>query len=1008
MIPLLGLSMLMGMAPTDPSVRPPPAPPLDWDLSLAWRWGGRPDWAAFQARWGGEWAVRWDPRNGTPRFLYSPGVPLARAPELAAQVAALAGVPAGELVLTQVRRRQQGNETREIWRFERRWQGALVVGDQVALVAINGRIGGVWVQLGPLGRLPSPKADEVVLRLGERLIPALAIADRDGFDVVYRDRRGTELLRYDTRSFATATQLHETRTVDDPLTSGAARGITVTDADGATDVTADDGSHGLKGDLSLMLTGPSLQILDNGSEVTLSGTDDVEIEAGVDAPYAAVDVLHHFHVAWDWLGGLWPGHSWLGDQVIATVRLPATCNAYYTSGTINFYAAGGPCNDTGRIADVIYHELGHGIHEYILAAGTFAGDVSEGSGDYISATLLDDPELAPGFYVSGESIREIETDKRYPDDFIDEVHNDGLIWASFLWNLRAQWSDAYGETDGVAMTDLLFLGALEQGPTLTDLYEAVILADDDNGDLSDGTPHACELAELLAQHGIGPGPIGLVQFDHTPLEPQASSTPGYEVSFDLYALTASCADLDEDSVELWFSIDSQALPDTATSGDTGDTGDTGGATDVEVLPVEGWTQVPLVRSGDTWTGTIPRQPADTQVRYFMRASSGDGTQTVNTHGDNEDGLYAFWVGDRFALWCEDFESGATDWEHGAGLPWAAGSSPDWVDQWEVGAPASASSWKPDSAWSGTNIAATSLSDEYAPNNACYLRSPPVDLSGEGRMRLLSARRWLSVEDALYDRAELRVDDNEQLWVNGRSDAGNEHVLDVGWTLHEVELDDRGQEPTDTGDAGLSFTWGLISDSGLEFGGWALDDVCVVELDDVPGHYRVADLVASDDQAQVEVRWTQPWIRPLTATVLVRKAGGWPDAIDDGVIVDLDLAPQWGQERVAVDPDAAPGDVFHYALFAADATDSWYVDIVEGENADQGSVPAPEDTGVVDTGGGDGGGEADSGTDPGNEAPDLPGLQVAIASGCGCAHGSAPSGWLAGLLPLLVWGRRRRR
>jgi hypothetical protein len=29
-----------------------------------------------------------------------------------------------------------------------------------------------------------------------------------------------------------------------------------------------------------------------------------------------------------------------------------------------------------------------------------------------------------------------------------EVHNDGLIWGSFLWNLRTAWIDTYGEELG--------------------------------------------------------------------------------------------------------------------------------------------------------------------------------------------------------------------------------------------------------------------------------------------------------------------------------------------------------------------------------------------------------------------------------------------------------------------------------------------------------------------------------------------------------------------------------
>ena len=100
----------------------------------------------------------------------------------------------------------------------------------------------------------------------------------------------------------------------------------------------------------------------------------------------------------DWLADRWPSHSWLGEKVWANVDISSgTCNAYYTSGTINFFVGSSSrCYNFGQVADVIYHEVGHGIHHYILTGGTFAGDVSEGSADFVSATLTNDA-VSTGF-----------------------------------------------------------------------------------------------------------------------------------------------------------------------------------------------------------------------------------------------------------------------------------------------------------------------------------------------------------------------------------------------------------------------------------------------------------------------------------------------------------------------------------------------------------------------------------------------------------------------------------
>ena len=986
-----------------------PAPHLARQGARQWQLAQRADWAAFQERWGGQWSARWDERTGMPRFLGAPGIPERQASVLLADVARLAGLDPSEL--KPVSSVDTGG--RRLQRWTRTWRGAEVLGDDVLVVSVAGSINAVWARLSPIYGLPSPVAGEVVLPLpvagragfsniGSTGVQSMLVRpSEEGAEVVFRDRQGAEVHRYDTRHFAGVEVELQERTVGDPMVSQPARLVTVTDSSGTSEVTAADGTHSLSGELDVALTGPTLVLTDDGTLIEGSGSDDISLVGGVDLPQSGASVQHHFYVVWDWLETRWPEHSWLAQQVPADVEVSwSACNAYYSSGTVNFFPEyPGYCNNLGEVADVIYHEVGHGIHHYILAGGTFAGDISEGSADYVSATINNDAEVGPNSWAGGGYVREIETDKIYPDNISGEVHNDGLVWASFFWNLRSQWRADYGEETGTEMTDLLFLGALQQGPTLTDAYEAVIVADDDDGDLSNGTPHGCELADLLDQHGIGPGAIGVVVFEHDPIEaPGSWEAGGYPVSFQLYDLTPECRDLDSESIAVWYSTDDEALvPGSSEWVDTG-AEDTGGADTGawEEDPWPGWTRLEISTEDDiSWLGTIPRQVAGTHVRYFMEAASTDGTELIQTHGGSAAGVYAFWIGDREALWCEGFEAEPTDWTAGAGTPWQSASE-SWESEWAFGTPAG-TGWTPAEAWEGTGVAATNLEGDYRNSNLQYLQSPELLVEEGVRMPMLAYRRWLTVEDGIYDKARLYLGD-DLAFSNGASEEGIEHQLDTRWVLHELPLEDR------VGEA-FRATWTLSSDQGLEFGGWALDQVCITVLDDLPGHYRVRDLVASDEADEVEVSWSTPWILPMHSAVLVKKQGGWPEGPDDGLILSLDTSPEPGEEHSLVDPDVLPGETWYYALFVAgEHAEDWQLEVVEGENADVGGVPAeeiepPED----DTG------------DPSVEpevrtevvSPSLT-LTLQEATGCGCSNTGSPRGGLLWLGILGFLGLRRRR
>ena len=110
---------------------------------------------------------------------------------------------------------------------------------------------------------------------------------------------------------------------------------------------------------------------------------------------------------------------------------------------------------------------------------------------------------------------------------------------------------------------------------------------------------------------------------------------------------------------------------------------------------------------------------------------------------------------------------------------------------------------------------------------------------------LQYRRWLAVEDSQFDKARITVGD-QQAWINATENMGDNSALqhiDREWRFQDVAVS--GYQPGHT----LNIGWDLTSDEGLEFGGWAIDDVCVVaNVNSVCGDGVVTASEACDDGA----------------------------------------------------------------------------------------------------------------------------------------------------------------
>ncbi|MEM9491598.1 MAG: hypothetical protein AAGC55_20805, partial [Myxococcota bacterium] len=258
---------------------------------------------------------------------------------------------------------------------------------------------------------------------------------------------------------------------------------------------------------------------------------------------AQITTFIHSRIVKDYVRGFAPEFNFLDEQLEATVNLDQTCNAFSDGRTINFFQSSENCENTGRLADVVYHEFGHAMHaqSIIEGVGAFDGAFSEGLSDYLSATITDDPGMGRGFFYDSEPLRDVDPvdfEHRWPED-IAAIHYTGLIFAGAMWDLRQALVAKYAdnpEIDGVDVANRLFYAAVQRSTSIPTSFVEVLAADDDDGDLSNGTPNQCEINETFGRrHGLRN-----LSSDFAPLGVQPADRAGYEISLSVGGLAAQC------------------------------------------------------------------------------------------------------------------------------------------------------------------------------------------------------------------------------------------------------------------------------------------------------------------------------------------------------------------------------------------------------------------------------------------------------------------------------------
>jgi len=260
-----------------------------------------------------------------------------------------------------------------------------------------------------------------------------------------------------------------------------------------------------------------------------------------------------------------PAYVWLHQQLTAEMNENSVCNAFWDGTQVNFFrsAIAQGCRNTGEIAGIFDHEWGHGldnngvnpnivnpgediadtyamlrINVSCMGRGFFTDSTCGGYGDECVGTAPDgctgvrDMDFAQHRCDAPHTITWVQSGFTSAQCATGggasgcpsgsgpcgrEVHCEGMVAGETAWDLSHRDLEAapfnYDErTAHEVAARLYYLGlqpvtssytcSVGGGCSATSQYMSLLAVDDDNGDITDGTPHMTAIRAAFERHEI--------------------------------------------------------------------------------------------------------------------------------------------------------------------------------------------------------------------------------------------------------------------------------------------------------------------------------------------------------------------------------------------------------------------------------------------------------------------------------------------------------------------------
>ena len=357
----------------------------------------------------------------------------------------------------------------------------------------------------------------------------------------------------------------------------------------------------------------------------------------------------------DHLKSVFPTFTGLDYALETNIDVQGSCNAYY-DGTINFFAEGNGCNATAKIPDVVYHEYGHGINNYRYGSGMWNGGLNEGYADIWAISLTQSPVLGYGWDISDPSVyvRRYDQDRKvYPQDLVGEVHADGEIIAGAFWDTYLNLNDM---PQMLNLFKYTFDGAPDgpngtEGIIYTDVLVEVLFADDNDANLTNGTPNDIAIIQAFALHGITL--LSNAVIAHSPV----SLAPG-NIDININANISATYSWALSSANCFYRVNDN----------------------------QNWNALPMTANGNNFTATIPAQSNGNIIAYYISLTDNYGFESgINPQESNvvplKDANLPYFTMVGYEIYNEeDFDFNVGFWQTGDPLDNAT------TGLWEIGAP----------------------------------------------------------------------------------------------------------------------------------------------------------------------------------------------------------------------------------------------------------------------------------------------------------------------------------
>ena len=245
----------------------------------------------------------------------------------------------------------------------------------------------------------------------------------------------------------------------------------------------------------------SMNVADPGS------VDFLHNSAGTEFETANVNGYLHANIVRNFVLNIEPTFPVIDNELGFDIHtnINGSCGAFYDGSSINFTRGSGTCHNTST-ADVVYHEYAHHL---IGVTGNAQGQFGEGAADTMSVIIEDNPELAVGFFAGDCStfLRSAENFRSYPCT-TGSIHDCGQLISGCVWDtieaIRAtDPANANAIVSQLFVNMLMVRGAMGGsdiiGPEITLIF---LQLDDDDGDLTNGTPHYEQIATAFNAHNM--------------------------------------------------------------------------------------------------------------------------------------------------------------------------------------------------------------------------------------------------------------------------------------------------------------------------------------------------------------------------------------------------------------------------------------------------------------------------------------------------------------------------